>query len=188
MTLTYQDYQVISGSGLSHAGRKYNLASIYDPDVSGAGHQPYGHDQWATLYKTYRVVRATIKATFYQSETNGTPQRCGVFLDKDGAIDSDLSTKLEQMKGRFQKLLLCNNREKVTVSNYYNPRRFFTIKDYDDDHQITADFGNDPTLPAYCVVWTQSIDRATAPTADINVDIIINYVVELSNPIPLGGS
>lgn len=33
-----------------------NLNSVYDPDRTGIGHQPYGFDTLATLYNRYRVV------------------------------------------------------------------------------------------------------------------------------------
>jgi len=33
-----------------------NLNSVYDPDRSGIGHQPYGFDTLSSLYNRYRVV------------------------------------------------------------------------------------------------------------------------------------
>lgn len=33
-----------------------NLNSLWDPNSSGVGHQPYGYDQLAVLYNRYRVV------------------------------------------------------------------------------------------------------------------------------------
>jgi hypothetical protein len=36
---------------------KFNLNSVYDPDLTSAGHQPYGFDQMAAFYTRY-VVRA----------------------------------------------------------------------------------------------------------------------------------
>lgn len=34
----------------------FNLNSIYDPNRTGVGHQPYGFDTLATLYNRYRVI------------------------------------------------------------------------------------------------------------------------------------
>lgn len=33
-----------------------NLNSVFDPNRSGVGHQPYGHDTLITLYNRYRVI------------------------------------------------------------------------------------------------------------------------------------
>lgn len=35
----------------------FNLNSIFDPNRTGFGHQPYGHDTMATLYNRYRVIK-----------------------------------------------------------------------------------------------------------------------------------
>lgn len=53
--LTFCDTKTISPS-TSAAYQVYRLASIYDPDFTGVGHQPAFHDQWAALYKHYRVI------------------------------------------------------------------------------------------------------------------------------------
>lgn len=34
----------------------FNLNSVWDPNRTGAGHQPYGRDTLATLYNRYRVI------------------------------------------------------------------------------------------------------------------------------------
>lgn len=43
----------------------FNLNSVWDPDRSGVGHQPYGRDTYATLYNRYRVfaVSGTLTTT-----------------------------------------------------------------------------------------------------------------------------
>jgi len=34
----------------------FNLNSLFDPELTGVGHQPYGYDQLAGLYNRYRVI------------------------------------------------------------------------------------------------------------------------------------
>lgn len=38
------------------AAYRFRLNSLYDPDFSGIGHQPYGYDQLTPLYNRYRVI------------------------------------------------------------------------------------------------------------------------------------
>ncbi len=38
----------------------WNLNSLFDPDQTGGGHQPYGFDQMAAIYARYRVRAVTI--------------------------------------------------------------------------------------------------------------------------------
>ena len=52
--MKYAGQQLIS-TGVVPAHYIFNLNSLYDPDRSGTGHQPYGFDTYTTLYNRYRV-------------------------------------------------------------------------------------------------------------------------------------
>lgn len=41
----------------------FRANSLYDPDYTGAGHQPLGFDQWSAVYGYYYVRRARIKVS-----------------------------------------------------------------------------------------------------------------------------
>ena len=36
---------------------RFRLNSIFDPDLTGVGHQPYGHDTLQSIYNKYRVTK-----------------------------------------------------------------------------------------------------------------------------------
>jgi hypothetical protein len=46
------------------------LNSLYDPDFTSTGHQPYGFDQLAALYRRYRVTRCDVDITFSSPTSN----------------------------------------------------------------------------------------------------------------------
>jgi len=50
--MKYSDIQLSSLGGLTY----FNLNSIFDPNRTGIGHQPYAFDTLATLYNRYRVI------------------------------------------------------------------------------------------------------------------------------------
>jgi len=52
-----QHFPIAAGVG-PHI-QKFRLNSIYDPDYTGAGHQPYGFDTYELLYSRYRVFSAS---------------------------------------------------------------------------------------------------------------------------------
>lgn len=56
--MKYAEVRTVSGP-TSGGLVQYNfrLNSIFDPNLTGVGHQPYGHDQLADLYNRYRVYR-----------------------------------------------------------------------------------------------------------------------------------
>lgn len=56
--LKYSEVRVVSGPvGGGLVQYNYRLNSINDPNLTGGGHQPYGHDELAALYNRYRVFR-----------------------------------------------------------------------------------------------------------------------------------
>lgn len=58
--LEYCDQYYFSSSG-STVVQQFRLASIYDPDLTSTGHQPYNHDQFAALYSSYKVVSVQVR-------------------------------------------------------------------------------------------------------------------------------
>ncbi len=66
-TLVYAE--AYSNSVATTAGfqQTLNLNSLFDPNRTGAGHQPYGFDQLAALYNRYRVLSAHWKVTYGSS-------------------------------------------------------------------------------------------------------------------------
>lgn len=71
--LTYSDsYGLTTGTaGVCGTEQVMNCGSVYDPDFSGTGHQPYGFDTYSALYKSYRVYRigVTLEALCYPGGT-----------------------------------------------------------------------------------------------------------------------
>jgi len=65
-----QTFSVTSSTTVPTFGteQKFSLNSLYDPDITGSGHQPYGYDQLAALYKLYRVEGVRISITAFASE------------------------------------------------------------------------------------------------------------------------
>lgn len=64
--LTYSDCVNLTFSAAAgSASRTLSMNSIYDPDYSGAGHQPHMRDLWASQYDYYAVLSATYHIEAY---------------------------------------------------------------------------------------------------------------------------
>lgn len=78
--LPYYEQIVFSGPKIDPADYIFRLNSIFDPNVTAAGHQPMGRDLWAGIYQYYRVISAEFTFTwlnhdeiaFSAGNTNGT--------------------------------------------------------------------------------------------------------------------
>lgn len=62
-TLRYTSTVAASFFFINIANYVFACNSIFDPDFSSTGHQPYGHDTYATIYNQYTVLASKIKIT-----------------------------------------------------------------------------------------------------------------------------
>ena len=63
VTLRYVQSININSSLTATGNYCFACNSIYDPDLSGTGHQPYAHDTYSTIYNQYTVLKSLIKVT-----------------------------------------------------------------------------------------------------------------------------
>ena len=59
----YSQTFTISSALVSTGNYNFACNSIYDPDLTGTGHQPYAHDTYSTIYNQYTVLKSFIKVT-----------------------------------------------------------------------------------------------------------------------------
>jgi len=71
---------------------QFNLNSLFDPNRTGTGHQPLGHDQLDLLYNRYRVFAASYRVEFYPNPPGSSFQAAHfVSLRNDATTMSSLS-------------------------------------------------------------------------------------------------
>lgn len=165
----------------------YRAFSIFDPDLSGVGHQPLGHDQWATLYSRYRVLGSKIEVKFTRTDapTAGTIQnQCCVALMQTSSLVADSETLIEQPICNY--ITLGNDGESKTVSLAYSSAwktkgepGVATESDY------SASFGANPTRDAFYHVLAQA---GGGTTVSVRANILITYDVWIYDPIDLAAS
>lgn len=89
--LKYSDEFSLSSSAGVPALYQFNLNSLFDPDRTGVGHQPYGFDQIAALYDKYRVFSVSWRIEAVGA-TSGDCMRLTV-VPADGISFSSLTNR-----------------------------------------------------------------------------------------------
>jgi len=189
--LCYSENQMLDSTAGAADVRKYRLNSIFDPNFAVGGHQPMGRDEYATLFQAYRVLGARITAKFYwdQSALVGQAHNCGItFLSPNQTTSiTDQTQLIERTHNKCVKTLKSNSRDSQTVTCYWSAKKYFgKILAY--DHTSIAAMGADPAYPAIAQVWAGTADRSSNTSESVRVDIVIDYIVEFSEPISLSTS
>lgn len=174
-----------AGTAASHT---FSANGCYDPNISGTGHQPLGFDQYVgVMYDHYTVLksRITIKAN-----TTGGTAATGNMLFGVMLRDTSSSTPvipdafIEQGRVKYANISATGQNAK-TISYTANPLKFLNHEKTDDDVRGSAS-GNPPES-AYWIVWA-SATNGTDNAAPLDVMVVIDYWVELSEPRTLGQS
>jgi len=76
----------LNANSSTAAGYTFALNGLYDPDISGSGHQPMGFDQFTALYQNYKVLGAKVTAKFtIDAQSTSTGQFVGIQFHENQA-------------------------------------------------------------------------------------------------------
>lgn len=166
-------------SGSGWATYRFNLNSIYDPDQTGIGHQPYGHDTLSTLYNRYRVIKCTYTISAISTGTTSGNQYTVVAALPANEVHSisRIEDAQESPKCRFI-TQAPNSGLKVLRGTVYMPSLMGRSKSqYMSDDRYQATYGASPNELAILNVFTGLLNGA-AETVTTQLNVVLEYTVE----------
>lgn len=146
----------------------FRLNSIYDPDYTGVGHQPYGRDNLAAIYNHYVVDSAVITVT--PTSTAGD-FIYGLGLTDDVVVNASYDTIREQKGFVVASSPLGPSGEPQTLSRTYNRRTMWPIA-----KDTSAAFGTNPSEEVYGDLFIQGKNSAGNPATQSFL-VNITYMV-----------
>lgn len=189
--MRYVDSMYINPGVATLGTQLFRCNSIYDPDYSGAGHQPLGHDQWQTFYNQYVVIgsKITVRYSLQTTTTLNAPATVGIFLSDDTTSSSTPSEMMEQGLSKWRTIpCVANQFGSAQISHNYSPKKFFQIANIKDNRTtLGAAFGSNPTQDAYFTVWAGCMD-GSIDLPQILLSVTIEYLVLCSEPKTLAQS
>lgn len=178
--LRYTEQFVLTSTSGATAKQVFRCGSIFDPDLTGTGHQPLGHDEWSVLYNYYRVLGS--KITVQPINSSAVPGCICIFKNDDqSGPATGIAGIIEQGRCTWRMLAEDNANPPQTMVMKYSAKREFPML-YKDD-SLRATFGSNPGEDKYYIVALQALDG----TSTISVPCLINieYLCELSSPTVL---
>lgn len=174
--------QAINTSASNIYNYKFNLNSIFDPDYTGGGHQPYGHDQLAGLYNRYRVISCSYVITGYSGSTG----ICyGCMPANEPVTFTTLAELRENPRARYTTQYPGGSTTKLVGKIYMPSLVGRTKQQYLADDRYQAIFGASPQEQA--ILNVTGLDLAEVG-ATVNWTITLEYTVEVFDVKPLAQS
>ncbi len=171
-------------------GQTFSTNSLFDPDVTGGGHQPMGFDQFANFYKQYTVLGAKISTTFIcrGGDSGGVNQyRVGVFVDDVNSLTHTVDNIIELGRGPSRVMSWANGgRGVVTMSRKWSAKKYFKVATMRDSDWQTL-FTASPAKRAYFHVWAAGVLAADNPAALV-FSSTIDYICKFTERVELAQS
>lgn len=184
-----EQLSVIGGIGSGFAQYRFNLNSIYDPNRTGIGHQPYGRDEANAIYNRYRVISCSYVISCYNAGSSGDAYSIVAALpaNQEVTITGGLAQVQETSRCKFI-TQAPNAPLRVLKGKVYLPSLMGRTKSQymaDDDYQ--AQFDTSPNELGILNIYAGAITGA-AETNTMKLSVVLEYTVELFDPKQLPGS
>ncbi len=174
-----KNIQVNPGAGGVPSTHVFSLNGLYDPDITGIGHQPLGFDQLMVMYDHYTVVSARARVTFQNTDT--TYQQLCIMQIKDTATTStDSNEILENGNVKYCTLGIHGSGQAIaerTIS--VSPSKFFGRKVMEGD-KYQGTVSTNPSDQLYLHLQIGPTEGVDADIVDCTVEI--EYVAILTEP------
>lgn len=174
MTMRHRYTEAISLGSVTGVLATYNFSAngMFDPNITGTGHQPLYFDQMAAIYDHYTVIGSTIKAHFVSFPENTTPLIVGILKNDDNNVTPTSAVTLAEQSGCVSTLLSEDPSMIKTVSNTYSAKGTFGGNVLgNDDLQ-----GTSSANPPEALVYTIFAQSANTNTGSVYVYVEIEYL------------
>lgn len=191
--LVYCSQDSINGGAAGIAAVKvFSANGIYDPDITGSGHQPMGFDQIMPLYDHYTVIASRIRVRFapYASGDLAIPPMVGIHIsDSASAITGLQPEHIAEIGSKTQQYGMANqvgfNRD-TQMRAKVNVKKYFKVKSLIGDSLYRGDASSNPSEQVYFILWAAGLGGNDA--TQVGVFVEIEYLVKFTEPKALGQS
>lgn len=184
----FEDVSLSPATGLN-TQYFFRANSLYDPNLTGVGHQPLGYDQLSVFYNHYTVVSAKITVTFNPlwGGVNFKNGRVAIQLCADNDNISSPSQMLEQNELVYRNIT--EQKDLVTLSKTFSAKKFFGLSKGGlvGENRFTSTMDTSPVEGAYFRLVNIPID-GSASTPSIVCNCKIEYIAVLTEPKTLAQS
>lgn len=169
---------------------QFSANSMFDPDVSGTGHQPRYYDQWMSSYNHYNVVSSKITVTPCgpSASFTGNTVQFGLTLSPDGLFPWTTWTDLAESRFAGAGNRRAKNYEQSKpVTKYFSAKKYFGASAIVGALQYQGAISSAPSEIANFQLWATNAEGSDDPP-ETTFMVIIDYIAVLTEPRYVAGS
>lgn len=171
--------------------QQMRLNSLFDPDLTGAGHQPYCFDQYSALYASYCVTKCTVRIKAIMTSAQGNTTKAasllqaaniGMFWSNGTASLTTNAYSFMEQPGCVSTLVTMNAPVTLKKTFYLPTYSGQTTIAYLADALNQSATTNNPGRNMYLNFVISGADPATdAPS--VHFQIVMDYKAKMFDPI-----
>lgn len=160
----------------------FSANGLFDPDITGAGHQPYGFDQMMLHYDHYTVIGSKVKVIAVNNTTNPIWIMSAI-RDSNTSLTGNFSDTLLEQPGISKKLTtyLSSGGSRVATSQFYSTKKFFGVRNFINKSAYRGTDAANPTEQAYFHILVGAQTTTDDPTPQV-MHVEIEYTAVLTEP------
>lgn len=159
----------------------FSANGIYDPNITGTGHQPLGFDEFMIMYEHAVVLGCQIEVHASNTDSS-TNNLVGTYWDNDTTVSADAQEIIENAKGTYAYLAEDGggSKSQCILRNKCNPGKWLGFDDPKSVASLRNSNGSNPAEQLYAVIWAAS--PGTGDPGAVACLVVINYIVMFTEP------
>lgn len=178
----FGNFQSVNGGiGGTAAAVVFSANGMYDPDISGTGHQPIGFDEYMALYDHYTVIGSRVRVDFL----NGAAQPYYAFVAVRDTPTTTGDTRTIVENGYIDYAPINGStldRAMVTLKQNVDIGNFLGRADPLSDPQLKGTQGSNPTEQVYYHIGAFAFNNEDAGVCHFNITIEYDVVFHERTP------
>jgi len=175
VSMAYVSRHRLTTSVGSVSMQQFRLNSLYDPDLTGSGHQPMGFDQWAAFYNHYVVTKCAYEIEFLDVSSTAPVQSTLAFHVSD---DATIATDLEELTELGSQAAMASIYGPTVISGtvdiadfFRRPKNTLTL-----DSELRSAVTTSPSDVVVGSIVSQTNSQASSGTIDVIVKLVFTSV------------
>jgi len=158
----------------------FTANGLYDPNITGAGHQPMGFDQMMLFYEHYTVSRSKITVNFKSTDATNASV-VGILISPDATIGTVTNTLLENgMYVKKQLSRLGTDGDSCSITVNADISKINGKKDVKSEDDFRGDVASNPAEQTYFHVFIYN--TYTGAVATCAFEALIEYDAIFTEP------
>lgn len=187
LLMTHKYSQVIVPTCTSGALQTYSFScnSLYDPDVSGVGHQPMYFDQLTALYDHYTVIGSQVTIKVSHLVPTNYSARVGCMINDDSTVTPTSMNSLCENSLAKHRLLASGQTNPVIFNLKWSAKKTFGGSILANDN-LQGSNSASPSEQSMYSIFVQPTDEIT--TNSYVVEVLFKYITVWDELKDIAGS